>query len=371
MRGLLVGVIFVLAGCAARTAEQVDGVGDATSYPHIGLSLPATCRCLPAHSLQLRKAEAVVDNDAAWQGGPVAAARRQRMRAITYNNLGCLFKRRNLPQLALQYLQKALALEEAGGPVQNSSSTHLNICAAFSALKRPKEVRPGQIAWQGWRQGNFLNYSRLFSGSVGRYTPAAAPLLILSVQALGHAERAIILLQRDLWGAHFAAPFQDGLGMLVRQLHPPAPAAGAAAAAAAGAAAASATATRHLLASANLLAMAYHNAGVEHEKLGRLREALVSFTRCASLAHAAAHAVLAMRDSRDYSPPAQSLAVRQGYHPSLSPDQPHIPISHGIPSLQGLPDCQQVPGAQGPDDRRPQPRPQGLPAAPGPAPAHR
>lgn len=45
------------------------------------------------------------------------------------------------PQVALQYLQQALALEEAGGPVQNSSSTHLNICAAFSALKRPKEVR--------------------------------------------------------------------------------------------------------------------------------------------------------------------------------------------------------------------------------------
>jgi hypothetical protein len=121
--------------------------------------LLTTCRCppacLPAHSLQLRKAEAVVDNDAAWQGGPVAAARRQRMRAITYNNLGCLFKRRNLPQLALQYLQKALALEEAGGPVQNSSSTHLNICAAFSALKRPKEVRSG-AARQGLQAGNFL-----------------------------------------------------------------------------------------------------------------------------------------------------------------------------------------------------------------------
>jgi hypothetical protein len=43
--------------------------------------------------------------------------------------------------LRSQYLQKALALEEQGGPVQNSSSTHLNISAAFSALKRPKEVR--------------------------------------------------------------------------------------------------------------------------------------------------------------------------------------------------------------------------------------
>lgn len=45
------------------------------------------------------------------------------------------------PRPNLQHLQKALALEEAmGGSVQNRSSTHLNICAAFSALKRPKEV---------------------------------------------------------------------------------------------------------------------------------------------------------------------------------------------------------------------------------------
>ncbi|KAL4858837.1 Ubiquitin carboxyl-terminal hydrolase isozyme L3 [Chlorella vulgaris] len=167
----------------------------------------------------LRKAEAIVENDAMWRGQE-QAQRRQRMRAITFNNLGCLLKRRNQPQLALQYLQKALALEEKDGPVQNSSSTHLNISAAFSALKRPKE-------------------------------------------ALAHAERAIILLQRHLWAPHL--PFQDGLSFLVRQLAAPG-------------------ASHHLLASANVLAMAYHNAAVEHEKLGHLREALVSFTRALLIA---------------------------------------------------------------------------------------
>jgi hypothetical protein len=55
---------------------------------------------------------------------------------------------------------------------------------------------------------------------------------------------------------------QDGLSFLVRQLAAP-----------------GAASARHLLASANVLAMAYHNAAVEHERLGRLREALVSFTR--------------------------------------------------------------------------------------------
>lgn len=180
-------------------------------YNNLGLKMMERRKHEEALGL-LSKAEAIVENDGMWGG---QAHRRQRMQAITYNNLGCLFKRRNMAQLALQYLQKALALEELGGPVQNSSSTHLNISAAFSALKRPKE-------------------------------------------ALAHAERAIILLQRHLWAHHL--PFQDGLSHLVRQLAAPG-------------------ASRHLLASANVLAMAYHNAAVEHEKLGRLREALVSFTR--------------------------------------------------------------------------------------------
>jgi hypothetical protein len=56
------------------------------------------------------------------------------------------------------------------------------------------------------------------------------------------------------------ASLQDGLSLLTRQLAAPGAPFG-------------------LLASANVLAMSYHNAAVEHEKLGRLREALVSFTR--------------------------------------------------------------------------------------------
>lgn len=206
-------------GLEDRLAEQLGLSPDADTtafaqqmaklYNNLGLKMMERRKHEEALGL-LRKAEAVVDNDAVWHGP--AAEKRARMRAITYNNLGCLFKRRNMPQLALQYLQKALALEDN---VQNSASTHLNICAAYSSLRKPKE-------------------------------------------ALTHAERAIILLQRHLW-AH-SLPFQDGLNSLVRQLAAPG-------------------ASRHQLASANVLAMAYHNAAVEHEKLMRLKEALVSFTR--------------------------------------------------------------------------------------------
>lgn len=188
------------------------------------------------------------------------SAKRKRLRAITYNNIGCLYKRRSVPERALTYLQDALALEEAAGDVHDCASTHLNLCASYSALTRFRE-------------------------------------------ALAHAERAIILIQRQLWGPT-AASFQDGMMYLGRVM------AALAATVAAGsdstegdggggsktaattAAAAAAVAVtyaeaykrqRKLLASANILAMAYHNAAVEHERLNNLREAQVSYSRACSI----------------------------------------------------------------------------------------
>jgi tetratricopeptide (TPR) repeat protein len=194
------------------------------------------------------------DGAAAVALGPaeLLAGKRQRLRAITLNNLGCLHKRRGAPQQALAPLHRALALEEAGGQVHNCASTHLNICAALSALRRGKE-------------------------------------------ALAHAERAILLLQRLLWGPT-ASTFQDGMAHAGRTLA----ALGAAAAAAAAAAGAGAGAAppeappppaqrqqqqrhRQLTAAASVLAMAYHNAAVEHEKLGRGREAGVSHARACAI----------------------------------------------------------------------------------------
>ncbi|KAG7675002.1 hypothetical protein KSW81_002511 [Nannochloris sp. 'desiccata'] len=192
------------------------------------------------------------------------AVRRNRLRAITYNNIGCLYKRRSLPERALTYLQNALALEEAAGDVHDCASTHLNICASYSALTRFRE-------------------------------------------ALAHAERAIILLQRQLWGPT-GASFQDGMMYLGRVLaalaatvaagsgnnggftsgggdmsHSNAAATAAAAAAVAATYAEAHKRQRKLLASANILAMAYHNAAVEHERLNRSREAQVSYSRACSI----------------------------------------------------------------------------------------
>lgn len=55
--------------------------------------------------------------------------------AITYNNLGCYYKKTGKNALALQHLNRALALE-ANSPAEktNLAGTHLNVCTILSQL---------------------------------------------------------------------------------------------------------------------------------------------------------------------------------------------------------------------------------------------
>ena len=78
----------------------------------------------------LKKAELFAENN-------------ERMRAITYNNFACLFRKTNKLRNALNYLEMALALEygclnenddevSAGLRISNPCEIHLNICAILS-----------------------------------------------------------------------------------------------------------------------------------------------------------------------------------------------------------------------------------------------
>jgi len=135
-----------------------------------------------------------------------------------------------MPLEAMEYLQNALSLEESAGNVRDCASTHLNICAAHSALAQYKG-------------------------------------------ALDHAERAILMLQRDIW-APVAVTFQEGIAhvaVTLQSLNAP------------DATAEARHRARCLTASVSVLAMAYHNAAVEHERLDRFREAQVSYSRACTL----------------------------------------------------------------------------------------
>ncbi|EKX41349.1 hypothetical protein GUITHDRAFT_158222 [Guillardia theta CCMP2712] len=61
---------------------------------------------------------------------------RLKLRAVTFNNLGCFYKRRGKLHAALQYLDKALKIELSSEEVDNPAGTHLNLCATLSQLGR-------------------------------------------------------------------------------------------------------------------------------------------------------------------------------------------------------------------------------------------
>jgi len=76
---------------------------------------------------------------------------------ITYNNLGCYYKKRNKPNVALKYLEQALNIEMETEPDNiNVAGTHLNLCAILSqvrkhgrALHHAKEALKLLLAGQG------------------------------------------------------------------------------------------------------------------------------------------------------------------------------------------------------------------------------
>ena len=63
------------------------------------------------------------------------------MLALTYNNLGCIYKKNSKPNVALQYMLKALKVEsESAISKSQQAGTKLNICAILSQLNKHTEA---------------------------------------------------------------------------------------------------------------------------------------------------------------------------------------------------------------------------------------
>ncbi len=67
-------------------------------------------------------------------------------RAVTYNNYACFARQQGKLQTALQYLTKALAIEQRLVHVDNPADTHLNMCAVLSQLGRHTEAQAHALA---------------------------------------------------------------------------------------------------------------------------------------------------------------------------------------------------------------------------------
>ena len=62
------------------------------------------------------------------------------LKGLTYNNLGCYFRREGMPMEALKWLRQAHDIEQRVGQDSSRSSTFLNLCAVYSLLGKHLEA---------------------------------------------------------------------------------------------------------------------------------------------------------------------------------------------------------------------------------------
>jgi tetratricopeptide (TPR) repeat protein len=81
----------------------------------------------------LKKAELVSTESSGFIADPNL---RMKLLAATYNNFGCLYRKRGKLKIALKYLRRALEIEESqqNGKKTGQAATYLNICVILSQL---------------------------------------------------------------------------------------------------------------------------------------------------------------------------------------------------------------------------------------------
>ncbi|GAQ80443.1 hypothetical protein KFL_000540190 [Klebsormidium nitens] len=107
----------------------------ALKYNGVAMRLTEEGQFQTAHAL-LTKAELLSQQAAP----PERAASQAKLLGVTVSNFGCFYQKTGDPYRALQYLEKALAIESVPGSMGNPAGTLLNICAVLSSLGRHEKA---------------------------------------------------------------------------------------------------------------------------------------------------------------------------------------------------------------------------------------
>ena len=83
----------------------------------------------------LKKAEVLL-GDNTFDGD----AKKMKLKAVTYNNLGCFYKAQKKARISLGFLERALRIEATTPSCDNPATTHLNLCTILSQLGRHREA---------------------------------------------------------------------------------------------------------------------------------------------------------------------------------------------------------------------------------------
>jgi len=63
-----------------------------------------------------------------------------KLRAITYNNIGCFYRKKGLTKESLVHLERALRMLSGVQPTEHAADAHLNICAVLSEMKQHSQA---------------------------------------------------------------------------------------------------------------------------------------------------------------------------------------------------------------------------------------
>jgi len=143
------------------------------------------------------------------------------LRAVTYNNMACYYRRIGKLRIALKYLEDAIAIETRLDKTKTLADSHLNICAVHSQL--------------------------------GKHDVA-----------MTHIMKSIILLQDEILGYSMPS-IQDNTRMSSKIQKDP-------------------DAKKQFEDRVAVLAIAYHNLGVEHEYLKQYEEAVSTYRKAVNFA---------------------------------------------------------------------------------------
>ena len=155
----------------------------------------------------LKKAEEILNSDE-----NEIVPNRLKLMGITLNNLGCYYKKRRQPKVALNFLERALEVElQIESDNVNLSGSHLNICAVLSSLSRHKEALQHARQAQALLESVFgdENYSfektvTLVTSLVITYYNAGVELEHMSKysEALGYYQIGLDTARKELGNRH-------------------------------------------------------------------------------------------------------------------------------------------------------------------------
>lgn len=96
-----------------------------------------TCNYLAMSNLQAENFDLTME---LLSKAEVLSEKHKAVRAVTYNNMGCCFRKKGRVRTALNYVKKALDIEAKLDNTARTADTHLNMCTILSELKRHDEA---------------------------------------------------------------------------------------------------------------------------------------------------------------------------------------------------------------------------------------